>query len=1097
MKTGHLVFILFFFQFNIDVFCQIEKDTLLANEALRKAQTLLDSLSYEKAIPHFQKAGKIYKQYNLWDQFTKSAYDHAFALKRLKEKRQSVFMLNDIIKIAQTKSKLDPLFIAGVYKEIASIEYDLGNYDEAEVNFKEALKFTIRELGEDSPKAASIYNRLASVYRRRSLYDKALDYAQKALRIAKNKLEPTDPDVSGYYHSLGYVYYKMSRLNEAIYNYKKSLKLRIEAFGQNHRYVADSYLNLGSVYDKKGDYENSIHHFEKALKIYNEILGNEHTMVASCYNNLGIISRKLGDLERSRLYHEVALNIKVKAHGVSHPRVAKYYYNLGLANELKGNYDKALEYYQQSLDIEIEAYGKDHPNVAGQLGAIGYVYFEQKKYDRALELLNKGLEINIRTVGTKDRYTPAFLANIGEVYYDIGKYEQAIGYYQKSLTMSLDIFGKYHPDISNTHLKLARSYSALGDRESALLQSQLALTTISPAFHDQNIEVNPNPDIIFDKVTLLKALQIKGNVLTTHAKSDDLNELLNAFNTYEIAISIIDELRNSYALKNSYQQVTSETSDFISLFETAIEVANRLSTLTDKPFFYKDRAFAFAEKSKSVLLLMGLQDTHAKTFAGVPSTIISKENEIKADLIYFKTLVQDEEIKGEEADIAKLTDWKKQIFNLNKKSDSLLNVIQEDHHDYFRLRYNKDVASINQVQSILSENNALIEYFIGHKAIYIFSITNSNSHITKIEKDPAFFTHLEKTRMLLAGSVSRPLDYAKTTHTLYQYLFKPIQDLIKSYHITLVPDGQLGYIPFDLLVKTLPGQDIPSFSSLDYLIRDYQFNYAYSATILFEALSESTSDRTNQYLAFAPTFNDPDEQELFDQTTLLASNNSIRNQLVPLEGAKEEIEAISSFVKGKFYHGNVATENLFKENINDYGILHLATHAIVDDENPMNSRLLFTSNNDSLEDGNLYTWELYGLKLKAQLAVLSACNTGVGKIRRGEGVMSLGRAFSYAGCSSIIMSLWPAQDIASATIMTDFYKGISKGHSKDKALRDAKLKYLQNADDLFTHPFHWGSFISQGDPRPIKLDEPFNYWWLLGPMVIILSFFLYRKKKFS
>jgi CHAT domain-containing protein len=164
---------------------------------------------------------------------------------------------------------------------------------------------------------------------------------------------------------------------------------------------------------------------------------------------------------------------------------------------------------------------------------------------------------------------------------------------------------------------------------------------------------------------------------------------------------------------------------------------------------------------------------------------------------------------------------------------------------------------------------------------------------------------------------------------------------------------------------------------------------------------------------------------------------------------------------------NEATEANFKKYASDYGILHFAMHAIINDEDPLASKLIFTLNGDSLEDGFLNTYEIYNLNLNADLAVLSACKTGVGKLSKGEGIMSLARGFLYAGVPGIVMTLWEVEDISSAIIMTDFYRNLKDGMAKDNALRESKLKYLNSADQLQSHPYFWAAFVQIGDNSPV------------------------------
>ena len=156
----------------------------------------------------------------------------------------------------------------------------------------------------------------------------------------------------------------------------------------------------------------------------------------------------------------------------------------------------------------------------------------------------------------------------------------------------------------------------------------------------------------------------------------------------------------------------------------------------------------------------------------------------------------------------------------------------------------------------------------------------------------------------------------------------------------------------------------------------------------------------------------------------LASYGDLRNQIGDLKYTTDEIRNASSFFDGMTFTGSQATESSFKRHGGEFQILHLAMHAIIDEENPLQSKLIFTQDQDTLEDGFLNAYELYNMRLTAEMAVLSACNTGFGKLVRGEGVLSLGRAFAYAGCPSIVMSLWPAQDKATADIMRYFYQGL-------------------------------------------------------------------------
>jgi CHAT domain-containing protein len=181
----------------------------------------------------------------------------------------------------------------------------------------------------------------------------------------------------------------------------------------------------------------------------------------------------------------------------------------------------------------------------------------------------------------------------------------------------------------------------------------------------------------------------------------------------------------------------------------------------------------------------------------------------------------------------------------------------------------------------------------------------------------------------------------------------------------------------------------------------------------------------------------------------------------------------------------------------DYNILHLAMHTRMNDDDPMMSNLVFSQSNDTLNDGRLYAYEIYNLQLNAQMAVLSSCASGFGNMLKGEGMMSLARGFIYAGCPSIIMTLWQVSDNSSADLMTSFYKYLKKGKSKQEALRLAKIKYLNRSDDLKANPYFWSGFVCIGDGSPIYRKSAYYYWGLvIFGFILIVSgaqYYSYRK----
>ena len=212
-----------------------------------------------------------------------------------------------------------------------------------------------------------------------------------------------------------------------------------------------------------------------------------------------------------------------------------------------------------------------------------------------------------------------------------------------------------------------------------------------------------------------------------------------------------------------------------------------------------------------------------------------------------------------------------------------------------------------------------------------------------------------------------------------------------------------------------------------------------------------------------------------------------RSTLVKLPWSKYELERISEIVSSDGFYGDEATESQFKVTAPTYRILHIAAHAVFNDSSLLYSSLIFNKDDNSDEDGIFYTYELYNLRLNAQLTVLSACNTGMGKLVNGEGIFSLARGFMYAGSPSVVMSLWSVDDRSTSLIMTDFYTGISGGSRIGNALRKAKLKYLEEANEITASPLYWAGMVSYGCQDPVTInDKPGSNVFLFIVIILIM-----------
>ncbi|HOI33553.1 MAG TPA: CHAT domain-containing protein, partial [Bacteroidales bacterium] len=320
-------------------------------------------------------------------------------------------------------------------------------------------------------------------------------------------------------------------------------------------------------------------------------------------------------------------------------------------------------------------------------------------------------------------------------------------------------------------------------------------------------------------------------------------------------------------------------------------------------------------------------------------------------------------------------------------------------------------------------------------------------------------------------------DFLKSSGFLYYKLIKPIADMAEGKKLLILPEGKLGYLPFDVLVsdENLVFNRI-DYRNLPYLIHRHPISYCYSATLHFSQ-NERKQKGNGKLMAFAPDYSGFKSVSINEEDTITLSE---------LPFARIESERVLSVFGGELAVGKDATKSGFLDQAADYSYLHLAMHTIINDDKPLYSRLIFQQQEDSLDAYSIGTYELFGLDLNASLVVLSACNTGTGKFREGEGIISLTRGFIHAGVPSIVMTNWEVHDQTGSWMMERFYNYLADGMSKDIALQQAKIDFLEQANQLKAHPYFWASYVVIGDATPISKGHLLNWYVGVGVIVLLL-----------
>jgi CHAT domain-containing protein/Tfp pilus assembly protein PilF len=983
--------------------------------------------------------------------------------------------------------------LANQYFDLAKKNENSSRFDSAIFYAEKVQALNIKYLGEESIKNANVLNLLGRLYWRDGKYDLALEHNFKALQIRKDILGEKHPDVAASYNAIGTVYDDKGEYDLALVYHFKALQIRKETLREKHPDVALSYNNIGAVYFKKGEYDKALEYHFKALQIRQEILGEKHPDVAKSYNNVGNAYTNKGEYDKALEYFFKSLQILKEILGEKHRLVAISYNNIGTVYEFKNEYDLALEFHFKALQIYKEIFGERHPLVATSYINIGNVYYDKCEYDKALEYHFKALQIEREILGEKHPLVAESYNNIGNVYDDKGEYDKALEYFFKALQIRKEILGEKHPDVAASYNNIGLVYDKKGEYDKSLGYYQKGAASCLYDFND-TVDVYKTPIIrgYLNWDYLLESLQAKAQIIA------DKNKILSglayndrkkiALRHYQACDTLIDITRKEISTQSDKMTLGEKTSKVYKEaidFLTSLRTADNAEVVKETSEEDRNLAFYFSEKNKSSVLLEALAGQEAMKFAGIPDSLLQKEHNLKIDIAFCKKQLSE----SEKIDSARLRLFQNRIFIRNRSYDSLIMVFEKQFPEYHNMKYNNKPAIVKGIQKLLDKKTAMISYVIGDSAIVIFTLTKNNLKVQKMPKMANLNDSIELFRYgLIKTNLPKQEIYQRLGYKLYQQLF-PKSALIdkKIKNLIIIPDGELAIIPFEsLLTENYTGK-INAYKEYPYLIKKYNISYSYSATLLTLTFSKEVSPsieitKLNDWLGFAPVFDNRSEQnmmisqELQRQLDSLKTNSLMTSRsmfdysyISPLPATETETKAIFKLynernLKAKVLLRNDANEQLIKSGeLGKYKVLHFATHAFVNSEKPELSGLLLAQDTIGEEDGVLYSGEIYNLKLNSDLVVLSACETGLGKIQKGEGIIGLTRALLYAGTKNIIVSLWKVTDKSTSDLMVDFYKNSLKNRrqlSYSEALHNAKLKMI--SEGKYAHPFFWSPFILIG-----------------------------------
>jgi CHAT domain-containing protein len=1036
--------ILFFFSF------QVPKTSFQVDELLSKANSFAEAEQFDSAAIYYEKARKLAQQKNI-NTSLQSVLGKELALWTTRsdiEYSERIKQFNLLWK----EFKEDPYFLQEYYFSHSSLFLFEMNVDSFEYYYSKTMKQV--EILKDWNYEVMYHTFIAQNFFYADEYLLAIKYLNKAHQSLTKTKEPQHFDLLSYYFVCNEIYQEIGDHEFAL----KSSLICLEIIKKSKPFNSSDYKialnNIAVNYNELEDFEKGLKFYEEAKSLITESYENESSVI---YENLG---KCLNDLNRN--------------------------------NEAYVEFKKAIDF---SLSAE-------KPVLKDQISAyesMAYFFVKTNRPDSALRCADKLIDLLEKSKTKKEKT----LEVLGKIYSAAEDFEKARYYFEKAEDFFFDKYGKKNYKISHFFYSYANHFTREKNYIKAIEYIQKAIIANTNAeFVSTDFRNNPEMKSINDLDLMVNELRLKSIILDS-MRVNNLNDVkaIDIFNTTNVGINAFIEITRSV----NYQSKLFWLNDRAhTLFQHAIYYA-LLTAEEEKDEKYKHEAFLMSELSRSILLYESLQEKTASRFAGVPDSLIEKENELRKYAIFIEKQKRDAD---NEKNKAKIAEYDSELFEIQQEIEKITALLRQNYPSYYQLKYPELKIKPKDIMSKLGDSTVMIEYFQGKYRSFVFVIRNNSFDCHQIIADSTVNNRVLEFQKLVSDlpyAMKQPEEYfekyKKSAFELYNFWLGPyLSPKDKGKRLVIINDGSLSYLPFEALLTADVKTKNPNYKSLPYLLKDYTINYDYSAELWLRH-QQFKKQLNGRVYAMAPSYiKKAENSESSVSPYRTGKEKNLRSGIGELPGAEKEFKMLKNRYKGFYPSKMNASEKTWKENAHEYGILHFAMHGLIDEKEPEFSSLVFTEDGNKEEDNFLYAYEIKQSKLNASMVVLSACETGAGKYQRGEGVLSLGRGFMYAGVPSLVMTLWKLNDQSASELIGNFYANLEVGQQKDKALQDAKIKYLETSNDMAAHPALWACFIQLGDYSPIILAQKsyFNYLIIsavIGSVIVLLLFFYRRKNK--
>lgn len=903
-------------------------------------------------------------------------------------------------------------------------------------------------------------------------------HAQSSLKATK----VYDTDSLGYYNDQGRDF-----IFAADYEAGEKLLLELTTLGvKPQSETMRTWLFLGIIAHQQGLLNKSLQYYEASIDQYYQISEpslRAQKIAANDLENIGNMYTRLGESQKAFLNLKSALKIAKEIQDVDLQITCLT--NLGTATHTFGELAESIDYYKQALELS-QTINKWDDNLATTHLVLSDVLLENDNEKEAEEHIKESIRVLTQLIQeakqepdqnsiqvylqTYHEYLFQAYDALGQLYTTKDQTPQAIQAFQKAISYSEKAYQQRRSrELSRVYIHLAELFMKEERLNEALLACQDALGGVLPDMELSETPSLPDPNSFYPEFVLLEALSTQAYcAMVLYEKNGRIADLELAVESHTLANTAAQVLRTGIAYETDKLLLTEETHQRA---EHALEAAYALYQ-QDPTEEHWQVGFDFMERSKANLLLEAFQDREARLQVGLPDSILDREEGLQGELIDAELAFRDLKL-SESTSPEAINQAEENLYHARRDYDLFEEALEKNYPNYYRLKYVANPPTIEELRAtLLQEGEAIIEFFRGDKYLYIFMLSKEESHFIRKENGERVsdLVHATLTSLTSLKEVEKNA-FSGNAYQLYSEILAPLP--ISSYNrLIFIPDRELALIPFEALLTSEVKAGV-SHADFPFLIKEHICSYAYSANLLFHTYTRERSGglAKKSFLGMAPG--------TFPGT-----------KLAPLPHTIDEISNLKSRLGGLALIGAEAQKEELLILAKDFQILHLSTHAMGWDQETKTAWIALSQGDE--ETAKVRLAELASLHLHADITVLSACETGTGQIERGEGVMSLARAFTFAGSQAILQSLWPVRPAAAAPLMEAFYEGLLAGKDKATALHEAKLQLLTSESPSLHAPIMWAAFAAIGDMRPVELKpvSGLGTWGWIGLVGLMLAFMM-------